>query len=137
MGRTWYSEWKRLVRVSNGDHSILGQWSGMVPVLLILLYFLVTVSLGKMPGEEALKGTPLFSKGKEADATEIREPMSTRVAPQTNTLMSLINAHESLNVASKGSRIWLGERLGSIPKRVHERMLHWEFMDMADFRPRS
>ena len=122
---------------SNVDHIILGQWSGMVPVLLILLYFLVTVSLGKMPGEEALKGTPLFSKGKEADATEIREPTSTRVAQQTNTLMSLINAHESLNVASKGSRIWLGEGLGSIPKRVHERMLHWEFMDMADFRPRS
>lgn len=60
-----------------------------------------------------------------------RNPLSTRVVQQTNTLMSLINVNES----SKASRVWLRERLGSIPKRVLEHMLRWEFM--ADFCPRS
>lgn len=33
--------------------------------------------------------------------------------------------------------MWLGEGLGSIPKRLKERMLKWEYVDMADFRQRS
>ena len=114
------------------DHSVVGQWSVMAPVVLTLFYSLVTVSLGKMPGEDALKGAPLFPKAKVADPKEPREPTYTRVAQQTNTLMSL-----SLNMASIALRVWLWEGLGSIPKRVHKRMLRWEFMDMADFRPRS
>ena len=31
----------------------------------------------------------------------------------------------------------MGDGLGSIPKRVHDRMLKWEVMDMNDFRPKS
>lgn len=60
-----------------------------------------------------------------------------KVAGQTATIMSLLKAQESLNPASKTGRVWLGDGLGSIPKRVHERMLKWEVMDMNDFRPRS
>ena len=98
------------------------------------------VSLGVVPEKEALVGVPLFSKGSEAvkgDPKESPESSSARVAQQTNTLMSLIKAHESLSAPSKASRVWLGEGLGSIPKRVQERMMRWEFMDMSDFRPRS
>ena len=85
-----------------------------------------------MPGEKALMGAPLFPK---EGASISPEQTSSRVAQQTNTLMSLISAHKNLSVASKVSRVWLGEGLGSIPKRVQERMLRWEFMDMADFAP--
>ena len=86
-----------------------------------------------MPVEKALKGAPLFSK---EGAKVSQEPTSAQMAQQTNTLMSLITAQENLSVASKGSRVWLGKGLGSIPRKVHEHMLRWEFMDMADFRPR-
>ena len=51
--------------------------------------------------------------------------------------MSLLKAQESLNLTSKACRVWLGDGLGSIPKRVHERMVKWEVMDMNDFRPRA
>lgn len=88
-----------------------------------------------MPGKEALKDTPVFDKGSATEAQVVASPA--KVAQQTSTIMSLITAHDSLNVAAKGSRVWLGEGLGSLPKRVHDRMLRWEFMDMADFRPRS
>ena len=99
-----------------------------------------TVSLGELPGKETLEGVPLFSKESETvtvDPEDPQESASVRVAQQTNTLMSLITVHESPSAPSKASRVWLGEGLGSIPRRVHERMLRWEFMDMSDFRPRS
>ena len=117
--------------------TVLDLLGGGEQVLLTPFYSFVTVSLGKFPGSDALESVPLFPTLKEADPNEPRDPADTRVVQQTNTLMSLINAHESLNVASKTSIVWLGEGLGSIPKRVHERMLRWEFMDMADLRPRS
>ena len=56
------------------------------------------VSLGVVPEKEALEGVPLFSKGSEAvtvDPKESQESLSAQVAQQTNTLMSLIKAHES------------------------------------------
>ena len=95
--------------------------------------------MGELPREDALKGAPVFPDAKEAGDGGKKEPQdatAVRVAQQTNTLMSLIKAHESLEGSTKSSRIWLGG-LRSIPKRVHDRMLQWEFMDMSDFCPRS
>ena len=106
----------------------------------MLFFFLGTASLGKLPGEDALKGVPLFSTSKEVVATvpkDLGESNADRAAQQTSTLMSLVKVHESLNATLKASNIWLGEGLGSVSKRIHERMLRWEFMDMSDFRPRS
>ena len=104
----------------------------------IQLYpFYVTASLGKLPGEDELKDTPVFPQTKDKEAVEDQDSSSARVAQQTNTLMSLIKAHDSLSSSSKASRVWLGDGVGSIPKRVYDRMLRWEFMDMSDFRPRS
>ena len=49
--------------------------------------------------------------------------------------MLLMKAHESFSATTKALKVWLGEGLGSIPKRVHK--LRWEHMDMSDFHPRS
>ena len=51
--------------------------------------------------------------------------------------MLLMKAHESFSATTKALKVWLGEGLGSIPKRMHEHMLWWEYMVMSDFRPRS
>ena len=59
------------------------------------------------------------------------------VASQIATIMSLLKVQESLKPASKTGKVWLGDGLGSILKRVHERMLKWEVMDMNNFSPRS
>lgn len=118
-----------------------------------------TVSLGTTPGEGALKGVPTFGKGKgkmsdkekekekggadtgsgETEGDTAVQPVDSiaKVAGQTATIMSLLKVQESLNPASKTGRVWLGDGLGAIPKRVYERMLKWEVMDMNDFRPRS
>lgn len=75
--------------------------------------------------------------GVELDPTGPRADSVPKVASQTATIMSLLKVQESLNPISKPGRVWLGDGLGSIPKRVHERMLKWEVMDMNDFCPRS
>ena len=75
----------------------------------------------------------------EVDGATKVQPIDSmaKVAGQTATIMSLLKAQESLNPASKSGREWLGDGLGTIPKRVYELMLKWEIMDMSDFRPRS
>lgn len=102
--------------------------------------------MGTVPGDGALKGLPTFSEKDGAEKKKTGEsslqhkdddPTTAKVAQQANTLMSLLNANAEWNTPSKTSRVWLGEGLGSIPKRVHDRMLRWEYVDMADFLPRS
>ena len=98
------------------------------------------MAIGEFLRRDALQGAPVFPDAKEAGDGGKKEPqdaMAVCVAQQTNSLMSLIKAHERFEGSAKSSRIWLGEGLGSIPKRVHYCMLRWEFMDMSEFRPRS
>ena len=83
----------------------------------------------KGKGETAEKG-----KGKEKGDTgssKVEEDLAmqgvdsmAKVASQTATIMLLLK--DSLNPASKTGRVWLGEGLGSIPKRVHDRVLKWK-----------
>ena len=102
------------------------------------------MSLEKQPNAGALEGVPVFSRkgGEEksenpkGDGVEDQET-TPRVAQQTSTLLSLLVAHDTLEASQKSTRVWLGEGLGSIPKRVHARMVKWEYVDMQDFRPRS
>lgn len=118
-----------------------------------LLSIPLTVTLGKTPSKDALKGVPTFGKGKgkgvETEGTKVKDKDNTdteagdshmaKVACQTSTLMSLLKAQGEWGEASKTNRVpvWLGDGLNSIPKRVYERMLKWEVMDMNDFRPRA
>lgn len=97
----------------------------------------LSATLEKLPGSEELKDAPVFPSTVDKESGEPTEASSAQVAQQTSTLMSLMKAHDSLSSSSKSSRVWLGDGLGSIPKRVHDRMLRWEYMDMSDFRPRS
>ena len=115
----------------------VGTWDVLCPVP-------VAASLGKQPEAGALDEVPVFSKegggGKgEEQKTDGKEEQGTTstVAQQTSTLLSLLVAHDTLGTAQKSTRVWLGEGLGAIPKRVHTRMIKWEYVDMQDFRPRS
>ena len=110
--------------------------------------YLFAVLLGTIPSKESLSGIPVFNeeggRGKEKAKDDDKEGQKTdiadtsvSVAQQASTLMSLLSAQQNLGASSKTMRVWLGEGLGSLPKRVHERMLKWELMEMQDFRPRS
>ena len=108
--------------------------------------------MGVVPSGSALKGVPTFmdttkAEGAEGDKGSVdgsahdmnadQEKGATTIAQQASTLISLLSSQSSLASSSKAPRVWLGDGLGSLPKRIHDRMLKWEFMDMQDFRLRS
>ena len=105
---------------------------------------LCVVALGTLQEKGALAGVPVFGKEPDKIVEVDKDPTAAganesvaRVAQQTSTLLSLLATQEVLTSTSKSTRVWLGDGLGSIPKRVHDRMLKWEVMDMTDFWPKS
>lgn len=83
-------------------------------------------------------GVPNSKEGttKDTSGTAVPEGDSVTIAQQASTLISLLSAQSSTSSSSKAHRVWLGDGLGSLPKRIHDRMLKWELMDMQDFCPR-
>lgn len=53
------------------------------------------------------------------------------LAKQASSLMSLLNSTEEI-AQGKAARVWLGEGSGSIPKRTYDRMMRWEYIDLAE-----
>ena len=96
------------------------------------------MSLGKLPSEGDLKGVPTFSKDGSSHRTEAGSTEEGAAAEQgTSTLMSLFASQSALASAAQAKKVWLGDGLGSVTAKVHERMWRWEFVDMEEFRPRS
>lgn len=108
--------------------------------------------MGIVPDRNALEGVPTFGNTEKAkgvgggkgtvnstspEGKVELEKDSVTIAQQASTLISLLSSQSSLASSSKAPRVWLGDGLGSLPKRIHERMVKWEFMDMQDFRLRS
>ena len=50
--------------------------------------------------------------------------------------MSLLFPHaEGAANSSKQSKIWIGDGPPAIPKRLHDRMINWEFVDLVELKP--
>ena len=98
----------------------------------------VTVSLGDVPDGGALAdaGVPLFSSDARGGG-DVEDPPAVRAAKQTSSLMALLNTSTMLEGPTKAAKVWLGEGLGSLSKRIYDKMMRWEFMDLGEFRPRS
>ena len=98
---------------------------------------------GSLPSGSDLKGVPTIDNaegGKESGdglTQEGKTKEAATIAQQASTHISLLSSQSGLASSSKSPRVWLGDGLGSLPKRIHERMIKWEFMEMQDFRPRS
>ena len=95
----------------------------------------VSVSLGTLPEGSALAGLPQSESG-EGSSRE-GETSTAQLATQASSLMALLTSRVALDTPSKSSKIWLGEGLGSIPKRMYDRMMKWEFIDMGELRLRT
>jgi len=78
-----------------------------------------------MPEECSLRGVPTFRLELRAEGDgSADEGIARRVA----YLMSLLASWDASSVA-KASQMWLGEGLGTVSKRLHERMMRLEFVD--------
>ena len=105
----------------------------MVPACIHAGTFVVdTGFLGVTPSVEALAGLPTFGDKADKQVTDTQEdsPVA-KLAQRTSSLMALLNTSEGM-VQAKAARVWLGEGLGSIPKRTYNRIMRWECIDMAE-----
>ena len=61
---------------------------------------------------------------------------ATNVLASTGSVMSLLLPHaEGVANSSKQSKIWIGDVFPAIPKRLYDRMINWEFVDLAELKP--
>lgn len=102
-------------------------------VMGLLYSFCFLVRLGVIPEEGLLRETPTFPS-----ESQLREDGSVEasVAGKMASLMSLLVAQESGSLA-KSSQVWLGEGLGTISKKLYDRMLKWEFIDLNELKLKS
>ncbi len=68
---------------------------------------------------------------------EVIDTSGARLARQTASLMALLGARDNIGATEKTSKVWLGEGLGSVLKRTYERAMRWEFIDLAELKPRT
>ena len=98
-----------------------------------LLIVSPTVELGRLPPEELLPILPPISSsaGPPSSGAEMTV-VDTRSA--AGSLMSLLVPQSELE-AAKLPKVWVGDGLPSIPRKTYDKILRWEFVDMAELQP--
>lgn len=94
------------------------------------------VALGTLPSELALAGVPRVETGAVGGA-RAEETARTHIAAQTASLMALLQTRSDTLLPAKQAKVWLGAGLGSVPKKTHEKMMRWEFIDLGELRPKN
>lgn len=49
--------------------------------------------------------------------------------------MSLLLPQADATTTAKAPKVWVGEGLPTIPKRLHDKIIGWEFVDLAELKP--
>lgn len=94
------------------------------------------MSVGILPGAEALGNVPRITEGGPS-GVGTGEMEAKRTATQAASLMALLQARADTALPMKLSKVWLGDGLGSLAKKTHERMLRWEFIELGELRPKN
>ena len=58
-------------------------------------------------------------------------------AVKASSLLSILSSSRAWSNTERQSRVWLGEGLGTISRRTYEAMMKWQYVDLAEFRPRG
>ena len=85
-----------------------------------------------VPPEAQLLGVPTFPAKRSSEGVVADGCAVGRVA----SLLSLLSSQEA-GLPARLSRVWLGEGLGAVSKKVYDRVLRWEYVDLQDFKPRT
>ena len=94
----------------------------------------LVVSMGTVPSESSLQGTRIFRMGMHDDGGSASEA---NLAHRAASLIALVAAKDQNPLSKSLSRVWLGDGLGVVAKRVHEKMLKWEYIDLWELKPKT
>ena len=89
--------------------------------------------LGVIPGENTTNLEEFTADDTVGSATEKEKS----AAIKASSLLSILNSSRAWSHTERHSRVWLGEGLGTISRRTYEAMMKWQYVDLAEFRPRG
>lgn len=108
-----------------------------------LLYLPTIVSLGTLPSEEELANVPRVETG-GTGGTESGAAMGAtgnvagaELTTQAASLMALLRTRADPLLPAKQTKVWLGAGLGSVARKTYEKILRWDFIDMAELQARN
>ena len=93
------------------------------------------VVVGRVPDAKSLASVPEFAGGSDESLSSVTPPAQSMGAVGSvlsDSLLSLI-APDTSRAAQE--RVFIGEGLPTVPKRLFNRMVAWEFVDLAELRP--
>ena len=97
--------------------------------------------LGRVPPSLALPILPAFSAGSSASGAPITtsavisvaSAMGSASSAASGSIMSLILPQ--VEHGARQPKVWVGDGLPPIPKKLHERILKWEFIELSELLP--
>ena len=97
--------------------------------------------MGTLPGEAALRDVPRV-RAEDGGASTPADPAGDDSDPaipggQVASLMSLLQQHVTGEPPPKLARVWLGEGLGSVTRKIHDRMRRWEYVELGELGPKA
>ena len=99
------------------------------------------VVFGVIPQQSLLSDVPIFAAGDKSGTSltlpkEAVQPIMANIAtPQeSGSLVNLWLPQAVQGGAGKTQKVWVGDGFPPIPKKVHERIIAWEYVDLGDLR---
>ena len=89
------------------------------------------MELGRLPPEELLPLLPPISSSARLPSSSGAKVSVVDMRSAAGSLMSLLVPQSELE-ASKHPKVWVGDGLPAIPRRTYDKILQWEFVDMAE-----
>ncbi len=104
------------------------------------------VAMGVVPQGSRLAGVPTFSAANTEPAAATTDSTASSGASQragnsatlagaSAGILSWLLPQGGTGPASRLPKVWVGDGLPAIPKKLHERMTKWEFVELAEIRP--
>ena len=102
----------------------------------LLIYFSRTVELGVIPSSRLLPSLPPMTAPTMGSSSVTVAPTLAMgggilASGSAGPLTSLLSLPEE----TKQSKVWIGDGLPTIPRKLHDRMVQWEFIDLSELRP--
>ena len=94
------------------------------------------MALGVIPSSGLLPYLPpLTAPARESPSVTVTPALATGEGMMASGSAGPLTSLLSLPDTTKQSKVWIGDGLPTIPKKLHDRMLHWEFTDVSELRP--
>ena len=95
--------------------------------------------IGRVPGAEALASVEEFKEPLEEGQQHVKldTPLAEKLSVPCPTLPDPILSLLAPETSALQDRVFVGDGLPTVPKRLYSRMVEWKFVDLAELQPQG